>query len=109
MKRKLLLDISTIYSIRATIIDKITELAEACICDYIVETKLNDDDLLEINIGIGKLSLLILKDSIEYQFIPSNKLEKLIINTVTSMKSPLINISEEGIEQKLISTYKELF
>lgn len=109
MKRKLLSDISTIYSIRTSIFNKLVELAEACICDYLIEARLADDDLLEINIGIGKILILVLEDSLEYQFIPSSKLEQLTRNSMTKLKSPLVEISEKGLEEKLISTYKELF
>ena len=109
MKRKLLNDLSNIYSIRTSIFNKLIELAEVCICDYLVETKLADDDLLEINIGIGKILILVLEDSLEYQFVPSSKLEQLICNSINELKSPLIELSEKGLEEKLISTYKELF
>lgn len=109
MKRKLLDDISTIYSIRASILNKLIELSELCICDYLVEAKLSDSDLLEINIGIGKILILILEDSLEYQFIPSSKLEQLIYDHIFKLKSPLISKVERGLEEKLISTYKELF
>lgn len=109
MKHKLLNDISTIYSIRASILNKLTELAELCICDYLVEAKLLDDDLLEINIGIGKILILILEDSLEYQFIPSSRLEQLICDSIIKLKSPLVSKSEQGLEEKLVSTYKELF
>lgn len=109
MKRKLLSDISNIYSIRTSIFNKLIELAELCICDYLVETKLHDDDLLEINIGIGKILILVLEDSLEYQFIPSTKLEQLAYDSILKLKSPLEKKVERGIEEKLISTYKELF
>ncbi len=109
MKQKLLNDISNIYSIRASIMTKLSELAELCICDYLVEAKLSEDDLVEVNIGIGKICFIMLEDSIEYRFVPSTKLEKLIIKSIASMKSPIINASEQGLENKLVSTYKELF
>lgn len=109
MKQKLIEDISAIYSIRASILNKLIKLAETCICDYLVEARLNDDDLVEINIGIGKLVILILDNYVEYQFIPSNKLEKLISKSIIDAKSPLEHTLEEGIEEKLVYTYKELF
>lgn len=109
MKHKLMTDISTIYSIRASILSKLERLAETCICDYLVEAKLCDDDLVEINVGIGKLMILILDDSVEYQFIPSNRLERLISKSIIDLKSPLEQEIEEGIEEKLVYTYKELF
>ena len=109
MKRKLLFDISNIFSIRISLLNKLVELAENCICDYILEANLNDDELVEINIGFGKIIILLSSDCVEYRFIPSMKLEKSIVNTLSSGKSPLEQNLEVGLENKLISTYKELF
>ena len=109
MKRRLISDISNIFSIRASILSKLVSLSESCICDYILETKWSDDDLLEIDIGIGKINMLISNDSVEYQFKPSSKLERSITNAVINNKNPLEKTLEEGIETRLLSTYKELF
>lgn len=109
MKHKLLFDISTIYSIRISILNKLSDLVEICICDYLLEAKLQDEDLVEINIGFGKILILLTSDAVEYQFIPSSKLEKLIKNTLFTNKSPLEKNLEIGLENKLVSTYKELF
>lgn len=109
MKHKLLPDLSSIYSIRISLLNKLSELAELCICDYLLEAKIKNDDLVEINIGIGKIVILLLEDSLEYQFIPSSNLEKHSINTLLDMNSPLKDAVETGLENKLLSTYKELF
>lgn len=109
MKRNLITDLSALSLIRMSILDKLIELSELCICDYIIESKIKDTDFIEINIGIGKLSILRSDESIEYRFIPSNKLEKLIIANIDSNKSLLTEKSEVGLENKLLTTYKELF
>lgn len=109
MKYKLLLDLSSVSSIRISLLNKLSELAETFICDYILEARLKDEDFIEINIGFGKIIILLSSDSIEYRFIPSSKLENSIIKTISSNKSPLEENLEVGLEDKLISTYKELF
>lgn len=109
MKYKLLEDIANIYSIKLSLLNKLSDLVETCICDYLLEAKLQDNELVEINIGFGKILILITSNSIEYQFIPSTRLEKSTIKTLNTGKSPLEHELENGLEKKLISTYKELF
>lgn len=109
MKHKLLYDIANIYSIKFSLLNKLSDLAETCICDYLLEAKLQDNELVEINIGFGKIMILITSNSIEYQFVPGTRLEKALIKTLTTGKSPLEQELETGLEKKLISTYKELF
>ena len=55
-------------------------MADYCISDYILESKLNDEDVTDINIGIGELKLVVVDDSLTYQFIPSKKLETMIVD-----------------------------
>lgn len=109
MKHKLLVDISNIFSIRISLLTKLCDLIENCICDYILEAYLKEEDLVEINIGFGKIIILLSSDSVEYRFVPSSKLEKSIIKTISSRKSPLETGLELSLENKLLSTYKELF
>lgn len=109
MKQKLLTDISKLTNIKYSIFSKLKEISEECICDYVLEAKLRDDDLIEIDIGFGKLSMLVLEDGIEYMFKPSLSLEKSISNVIFSDEKVLVKKVEEGLSNRLISTYKELF
>ena len=109
MKQNLLVDISRISLIKASIFDKLKDIAESCICDYLYEAKILDDDLIEIDIGIGKISILILNDSLEFKFRPSMHLEKSLVKSLQKNSSVLVKEVENGLESKLLSTYKELF
>lgn len=109
MKQKLLSDISSLTNIKYSIINKLKEISEECICDYVLEAILKNDDLIEIDIGIGKISILVLEDGVEYSFRPSSSLEKSISKTILDDENILVDKVEKGLSNRLLSTYKELF
>ena len=106
MKRYLLKDISSLTNIKDKIINKMSTISELCICDYINELDMIDEDVLDIDIGIGVISILIIEDEIQYSFSPSTLLEKSMIKTIETKQSPLINKLEINLENKINSTYK---
>ena len=109
MKVDLLSDISTLSLIKPSIISKLETIAESCLCDYLVEASLSDEDLVEIDIGIGTLSILTVNNELQYQFKPSSRLEKRFVTSFVDQKSPIVIQVEEGLENRLLSAYKELF
>lgn len=109
MKQDLLSDVSQLSTVKPAFFNKFCRIAEYCIGDYVLESKLSDEDLTEIDIGIGKLNLLITDGSLEYQFVPSMRLERLIINAFQNEESILTEKIEDGLEDRLLSAYKELF
>lgn len=108
MKRYLLKDISPLTNIKDKIINKMSNISELCICDYINELDMIDEDVLNIDIGIGIISMLIVDDEIQYSFSPSESLEKMIIKTIEDKESPLVNKLEVNLENKINSTYKDI-
>ena len=108
MKRYLLKDVSYITNINDKIIDKLPNIAKLCICDYINELDIIDEDVLNVDIGIGIISMLIVDDEIQYSFSPSESLEKTMIKTIEDKESPLINKLEVNLERKINSTYKDI-
>ena len=83
-------------------------ISELCICDYINELDMIDEDVLDIDIGIGVISILIIEDEIQYSFSPSTLLEKSMIKTIETKQSPLVNKLEINLENKINSTYKDI-
>ena len=108
MKRYLLKDVSYITNINDKIIDKLSNIAKLCICDYINELDIIDEDVLNVDIGIGIISMLIVDDEIQYSFSPSTILEEALIKTIEDKESPLINKLEVNLEKKINSTYKDI-
>ena len=108
MKRFLLKDISSITNINDKVINKMSQISELCICDYLDELDCINEDVLNIDIGIGTISMLIIENEIQYSFSPSNKLETMIIKTIETKENPLVNKLEINLENKINSTYKDI-
>ena len=70
---------------------------------------LKGENLVDINIGIGTLSILVDNDVIQYRFVPSNSLESNIKKTVVEGKNPLVEKAEKLLAKKIIDTYKDYF
>lgn len=108
MEKNLIEDLSKLFSIKPSLLKKLAKVADYCISDYILESKLNDEDVTDINIGIGELKLVVVDDSLTYQFIPSKKLETMIVDAYQKEKSEMTIALEDGLESRLLSAYKEL-
>lgn len=108
LKYYLLSDVAKIAGLRSSIMTTLTNVSEYCICDYINELKMRDEDVLELDLGIGTLSIEVVEDEIKYQFKPSVRLEKNIINTVLDGENPLVKASELNLEKRIYNTYKGL-
>lgn len=108
MKYNLLKDVSNITRLRNSVMNTITDISKYCICDYIDNLKINDEDVAEIDIGIGVLFIEVLDDEVKYQFKPSSSLEKNIVNTIVDENNPLVQAAETNLEKRIYNTYKGL-
>lgn len=107
MEKNLIQDLSILTQIKLSLITKLSTISESILCDYINEAQLKDTDILDVNIGIGKIGVLINDDEIEYSFKPSPKLEKGLVSTVLDNKNPLVKNLEDSLESKMMKAYKE--
>lgn len=108
MENNLIEDLAKLFNIKPSLLKKFSRAADYCIGDYILESKLNDEDLTNIDIGIGILKLIVVDDSLTYKFIPSKKLETIIIDAYQKEKSEMTKVLEDNLENRLLSAYKEL-
>lgn len=109
LKSDLLDDISSLTTVQRVSLERLVSQANKCICHDIQEAKLEKVNCVCIDIGIGNLFINIDADSIKYRFEPSSKLEKYIIETTLSGKSPIIEDIEKSLISKVNKVYKELF
>ena len=105
---KLVDDLSTLTSISSSKLDNLCKIASYCITEEFLETILQEKDLVEYDIGIGKLYIGIKDDQIKYKFVPDNLLAESLKTTMESKR----NLFEVKIEKTLVSsienTYKDL-
>lgn len=108
MKYNLIDDISSLSLIKPSILNKLIDISQSCLCDYVDNMSILEDSLVEVDIGIGTLNIFIEEDVIKYQFKPSKKLEKNLVQTVVDGNSPLMYKIEKKLNKKILNTYKEL-
>lgn len=109
MKQNLLADVSTLTTLGMPIINKIANAEQCCICDYVQEVIMEDEDLLEIDLGYGILSILVLDNEIKYSFKPSAKLEKSLVDIMNGGESPVFTQLSTKLLKRLETAYKDIF
>ena len=108
MTHNLMDNLGSLTLIKSSILTKLVDVSENCICDYILNTIEEDEDITSINIGIGNIYINISDDELNYKFIPNKKLEKKILKTIDTGESPLVMSIEDKLNQRILNTYKEL-
>ena len=101
-------NLSKITTIPQQGIQNLVNKSEDIICHELLQ-RLGYDDFLEIDIGIGKLNILLMGDELYYKYIPSKEFENKLIDCIKSKKSPLTQAVENQLKSKMIKAYKELF
>ena len=94
---KLIDDLSALTTIPVINLSKLVDKATWCICDCVEESKLADEKVVNIDLD---------KESIQYRFVPSKKLETAIKDTIVSGKNPLVAQAEATLAQRIIDVYK---
>lgn len=101
-------DVANITAIPYATLMKVHDLETTCICHAVQETRLLNNNLTSVNIGIGTLHIKVDGNEIKYKFIPSSKLENSIAETVKTGKSPLVKQVEDTLKDRIMNVYKEL-
>lgn len=99
-------NVSKITSIPYTNLQELINNLDMCISHE--SLSIEDDIVKEMDIGIGILKIKFEDDQLSYKFIPSSKLEKMIVQTVRTGQSPITRVCEEKITKRLLDTYKDL-
>lgn len=109
MTFNLIEDLNTLTTIPNGTLNKLVDKVNYIICNDLEEAMLNSDNTMELNIGIGTLILTLEDDSLEYKFIPTQKLENSIVSTIKDKKNPLeVNI-ENALVSRILKAYKDMF
>lgn len=102
-------DLKTLTTIPRSALEQLSEKIDYIICHAVFESLSTNESITEIDLGIGYLNILNEGDCIKYKFIPSSKLERRVVETVKSKKSPLVTEVEETLTKKVMDVYKTLF
>lgn len=105
---KIIEDLVTLTNLPISLLKKLVNYTIYCICHNVHENSLKLNNVSEVDIGIGKLYILLEDETIQYKFIPSKFFEDNLVWTIRNNKSPLTKVAEEKLEEKIKETYKEL-
>lgn len=101
-------DVSKITNIPYKYLDRLVLNLDRCISHSVLENYHDRNCITECNIGVGTLVIGIVEDEIQYKFIPSHSFEKMLLQTIETKQSPLIDAAEELLDSKIKQVYKEL-
>ena len=102
-------DLSTVTSLPYSIVVKVVEKLNDIISYDVYQSLKSFENICEIDIGIGILSIYVDEDIISYKFKPSYNLENKLIKAVTEDNVSLVSNLESSITEKIVSCYKDLF
>lgn len=97
-----------LHDIEQDNIELIITHLENVISSIILSNLRDGENETSLDLGIGILSIRVFTDSISYQFIPSESLEKKLKDTAETYKDPLAQELKVKIDRKLIQIYREL-
>jgi len=89
-------------------ITSIFTLTNEIICDEFLNCVDEGEDVAVVDVGIGTVSLFPVDGGVEYKFVPSDELEKMVVETMTSGDSPLVNHINKKITKIILTKYKNL-
>lgn len=101
-------DLTVLTDVSDKVLKKFIPVSNYVVGHAVHEAQCVKDNYLEVDIGIGELHIKINTDSLQYRFVPSKELEKVLIQTVTTGKSPMVIKLNNDLQEKIEQTYKEL-
>lgn len=101
-------DLSTLTTVEEKVFNKLIQKIEWCINDSIESAIINNEDVVNVDVGIGNLIIKI-DDTIKYRFMPSKQFEKSLLNTITNERNDLKLNLENSLVSKLQNVYKSFF
>lgn len=104
----LISDISLLTSVPYFTLTNMCEKGNECICHSLLESVNEGNIKTIIDIGIGQISIILDNDELHYQFKPSNKLENMLVDTLSNNNDPLITDIEKSLVSRILNVYKDL-
>lgn len=108
-------DVSTLSTIPEKALNKLNNKVLYCISDALVEaisdaisTENGEDFAVDLDLGIGKLSIGFVDNSIKYKFTPSKDLETSVKQAVLNEQNLLEDVLDKSYVEKIENVYKEL-
>lgn len=101
-------DVATLTTIPEKTLAKLVKKASYCICEAVIEDKLQGNDITEVFIGIGTLYIKCKDGVAKYHFEPSDAFNKSIMQASMSNVNPLDAMLTDALHKKFDDVYKDL-
>jgi hypothetical protein len=102
-------DTAVLTTIPEKTIKKIMDKMVYAIAEAVVEARITNQSVIELNIGLGTLFIKLEDDSIQYKFVPGEKLEESVKNSFINQQNLLEDVLDASLVNKLTNIYKDLF
>ena len=109
MKIDTIKDVSDITGIDKKYLDKILKVFQYSIAEDITELNLNIENVIDLDIGIGLISIKVEDDTIKYKFTPNDSFVDIVKNAIKYKKNVLEYKLETSLCQKIEQMYRDLF
>jgi hypothetical protein len=102
-------DTAVLSTVPEKAIKKIIDKMVYAIAEAVVEARLTNKSVIELDIGLGILLIRFGDDSIQYKFVPGDKLEESVKNSFINQQNLLEDVLDASLVNKLTNIYKDLF
>lgn len=103
----LLEDVAALTDVSENTLRKFMPVITSSIGHSIFEGLCRNENIIEVDIEIGRLILKVEDEGVRYRFVPSKELEKTIVTSIKTHSSPILDKLETNLQQKLDCAYKE--
>ena len=101
-------DLSTITTIPYYTLQTLGNKLVDVIQYSVKESLLNQEDVCEVDIHIGKIIIALVDDAIRFKFIPSAKFEESIIDVYAKKECKIVEKVQDSVYNKIMNAYKDL-
>ena len=101
-------DLSCLTTIPKDSLDRLSDKMIYCITDAVAEARKTGQDVVDIDIGIGTLSIGMADDEAKYKLVPSDSLKSAVRSAIVEEQNLLERKLEQALVAKITSTYKDL-
>ena len=108
IRQNLTKDLSALTGLSVTSLNAVMGRANMCVAHDVYEGVITDENEIEIDIGIGTLTVKVCDDVLKYRFVPSKALEQSLIDVVNKKTSPLLEMANDTLRERIKRTYKEI-
>ena len=109
MKFDMTKDLSDITGLKFATLQSVLSKQNKLIAHDIFQVIQAEEDLADIDIGIGTLQIKISEENCFYRFIPCAKLQQAIEHTVKTNEDVLVTAMEDAVAARFEKTYREMF